>query len=51
MADNVVIEEDAGANIKPSKKKSSEKIDGIIALVTALERAMHAEEPMIAAIY
>ena len=51
MADNVVIEEDAGANIKPSKKKSSEKIDGIVALVTALERAMHAEEPMIAAIY
>jgi phage terminase large subunit-like protein len=43
MADNCTVETDAGANIKPSKKKSSEKIDGIAALVTALERAMHAE--------
>jgi phage terminase large subunit-like protein len=43
MADNCVIETDAGANIKPSKKRSTEKIDGIAALVTALERAMHAE--------
>jgi phage terminase large subunit-like protein len=43
MADNVVIETDAGANIKPSKKHSSQKIDGIAALVTALERASAAE--------
>jgi phage terminase large subunit-like protein len=43
MADNVVVETDAGANIKPSKKHSTQKIDGIAALVTALERAMRAE--------
>lgn len=51
MADNCVIETDAGANIKPSKKKSSEKIDGIVALVTALERAMHAETEVTVAAY
>ena len=43
FADNVVVETDAGENIKPSKKKSSEKIDGIAALVNALERAIHAD--------
>ncbi len=42
-ADNVQIEEDAGGNIKPSKKVSTEKIDVIAATVTGLERAMHAE--------
>lgn len=35
-ASNVAIERDAAANIKPSKKKSTEKIDGIVALVMAL---------------
>lgn len=42
-ADNVVIETNADGAIKPSKKKSTEHIDGIAALVTALERAMHQE--------
>jgi phage terminase large subunit-like protein len=37
-AANVVIEQDAAANIKPSKKKSTEKVDGIVALVMALGR-------------
>jgi phage terminase large subunit-like protein len=36
MADNVMVETDANENIKPSKKKSTEKIDGIAALVNAL---------------
>lgn len=40
MADNVVIETNADEMIKPSKKKSTEKIDGISALVTALERVI-----------
>lgn len=39
MAANVVKEEDAYQNIKPSKKKSSEKIDGIAALVMAIGAA------------
>lgn len=49
MADNVVVETNADGNIKPSKKRSVEKIDGIVALITALERAMHANaEPEVA---
>lgn len=35
MASNVCTEEDAAGNIKPSKKRSSEKIDGIVGLVMA----------------
>jgi phage terminase large subunit-like protein len=38
MASNVAAEMDAAGNIKPSKKKSKEKIDGIVALVMALGR-------------
>lgn len=40
MADNVVVREDPAGNIKPDKEKSSEKIDGIVALVMGLARAM-----------
>jgi phage terminase large subunit-like protein len=39
MAGNVAIEQDAAGNVKPSKKKSTEKIDGIVALVMAIDRA------------
>ena len=39
MMGNVAIESDASANIKLSKKKSTEKIDGIVALVMALARS------------
>jgi phage terminase large subunit-like protein len=39
MASNVSIEEDAAGNIKPSKRKSTERIDGIIALCMGLARA------------
>jgi phage terminase large subunit-like protein len=45
MFGNVAIEQDAAANIKPSKKKSSEKIDGISALITALARAIKQQQP------
>lgn len=38
-ASNVAIEMDAAGNIKPSKSKSTERIDGIAALVTALALA------------
>ena len=40
MASNVTVETDAAGNIKPSKKKSIEKIDGIVASIMALGRAM-----------
>jgi phage terminase large subunit-like protein len=39
MADNVTTEEDAAGNIKPSKAKSREKIDGIVASIMAIDRA------------
>ena len=38
MASNVTAETDAAGNIKPSKQRSTEKIDGIVALVMALDR-------------
>lgn len=37
MADNVVTKEDPQERIKPSKRASSEKIDGIVALIMALD--------------
>lgn len=40
MASNVAVEQDAAGNIKPSKAKSTEKIDGIVSLVMSLARAM-----------
>jgi phage terminase large subunit-like protein len=39
MASNVSIEKDAADNLKPSKKKSIERIDGIVALIMAVDRA------------
>ncbi len=39
MASNVTVEQDAAGNIKPSKKKSTERIDGIVSLVMGLDRA------------
>jgi phage terminase large subunit-like protein len=39
-ADNVSLDKDAYDNWKPSKKKSRERIDGIVALVMALSRAL-----------
>ena len=44
MAGNVVAEIDAAENIKPSKKKSTEKIDGIVALIMGLDRAIRHEQ-------
>ncbi len=40
MAANVTVETDSAGNIKPSKKKSTERIDGIVATILALGRAM-----------
>jgi phage terminase large subunit-like protein len=37
---NVVAETDAHLNVKLSKKKSTEKIDGVVAMVMGLARAM-----------
>jgi phage terminase large subunit-like protein len=45
MAGNVTIETDAAGGIKPSKKKSTEKIDGVIATVMAINRYLAHLQP------
>lgn len=40
MADNLVVSTDAADNVKPDKKKSRMKIDGIVGLVMGLGRAI-----------
>ncbi len=40
MADNVMASMDAAGNIKPDKEKSREKIDGLVALIMAIDRLM-----------
>ena len=37
---NVIIEQDAAGNIKPNKAKSTEKIDGAVALIMGFARAV-----------
>lgn len=39
-AANVTVEQNAAGDIKPSKRKSTDKIDGVVALIMALDRAM-----------
>lgn len=43
MAANVAVKTDPAGNIKPDKEKSTERIDGIVALVMALARASVAD--------
>jgi phage terminase large subunit-like protein len=40
MASNTTAEQDAAGNLKPSKGKSTDKIDGIVALIMAIGRAI-----------
>ena len=40
MSGNVVVEQDAAENIKVTKAKSPEKIDGIVAAIMAVDRAV-----------
>lgn len=40
MASNLATTQDAQGNLKPDKGASREKIDGIVALIMALDRAM-----------
>ena len=44
MASNVVIRSDPNDNIKPDKLKSSDRIDGIVALVMAVNAVLSANE-------
>ncbi|MDD4729284.1 MAG: hypothetical protein PHN55_11115 [Dysgonamonadaceae bacterium] len=41
MMDNIYIRTDPSGKIKPDKEKSTEKIDGAVATIMALDRATH----------
>ncbi|XEQ93552.1 hypothetical protein SCACP_24490 [Sporomusa carbonis] len=40
MMDNIYVKTDPAGNIKPDKEKSTEPIDGAVALIMALDRAI-----------
>lgn len=39
MVDNIHVRTDSAGNIKPDKQKSTEKIDGVVATIMAIDRA------------
>lgn len=43
MMDNIYVRTDPAGNIKPDKEKSTEKIDGAVALIMALDRSIRHE--------
>ena len=51
MADNIFIRTDPAGNIKADKEKSTERIDGVIALIMALDRAIRCGNDTSASIY
>ena len=44
MAANVAVAQDPAGNLKPAKDKSTDRIDGIVAAIMAIGRAMVAQE-------
>ena len=40
MVDDIHVRTDPAGNIKPDKQKSTEKIDGVVATIMALDRAI-----------
>jgi phage terminase large subunit-like protein len=44
MAANVAVAQNPAGNFKPAKDKSTERIDGIVALIMAIGRAMVVQE-------
>ena len=45
QVDNFAVEMDAAGNVKPSKKNAGDKIDGLVAEIMALDRAVHYQAP------
>lgn len=45
MAGNVAVKQDPAGNLKVDKAESQGKVDGIVAMVMALDRAMRQEKP------
>ena len=51
MMDNIFIRTDPAGNIKPDKEKSTEKIDGAVAAIMALDRAIRCGNDTSASVY
>lgn len=51
MLDNIYVRTDPAGNIKPDKEKSTEKIDGAVALIMALDRAIRCENDIGRSVY
>ena len=51
MAANLAVAQDPAGNLKPAKDKSTERIDGMVALIMAIGRAMLPQEPELTSIY
>ena len=51
MMDNIFIRTDPAGNSKPDKEKSTEKIDGAVATIMALDRAIRCGNDTGASVY
>ena len=51
MMDNIFIKTDPAGNIKPDKERSTEKIDGAVATIMALDRAIRCGNDTSASVY
>ena len=51
MADNIFVRTDPAGNIKADKEKSTERIDGVIALIMALDRAIRCGNDVSESVY
>lgn len=51
MMDNIFIRTDPAGNIKPDKEKSTEKIDGAVATIMALDRAIRCGNDAATSVY
>ncbi len=51
MMDNIFIRTDPAGNIKPDKERSTEKIDGAVAAIMALDRAIRCGNDSSASVY
>lgn len=51
MMDNIYIRTDSAGNIKPDKQHSTEKIDGAVALIMALDRSIRCGNSNTASVY
>ena len=51
MMDNIFIRTDPAGNVKPDKEKSTERIDGAVATIMALDRAIRCGNGNAASVY